>query len=62
MSQPVNRRTFLTHTAAVGAGITILKSGVLKAGVSPVEEPPMAGPRGPGTGGSIPFAGPPGSP
>src|SRR3972149_7054404 len=38
MSQPVNRRTFLTQTAAVGAGITILKSGILKAGNSPNEK------------------------
>jgi predicted dehydrogenase len=38
MSQPVNRRTFLSHTAAVGAGFTILKSGILKAGNSPNEK------------------------
>jgi predicted dehydrogenase len=38
MSQPVNRRTFLSQTAAVGAGFTILKSGILKAGNSPNEK------------------------
>ena len=38
MSQQVNRRTFLTQTAAVGAGITILKSGILQAGNSPNEK------------------------
>src|SRR5512142_1309144 len=35
MKEQVNRRTFLTHTAAFGAGVTILKSGILKAGNSP---------------------------
>jgi hypothetical protein len=35
MSQHVNRRTFLTRTAAFGAGVTVLKSGILKAGNSP---------------------------
>ena len=38
MSQQVNRRTFLTHAAALGAGVTILKSGILKAGNSPNEK------------------------
>ncbi|MBP7051369.1 MAG: Gfo/Idh/MocA family oxidoreductase [Phycisphaerae bacterium] len=38
MSQHVNRRTFLTHTAALGAGITILQSGILRAGNSPNEK------------------------
>jgi hypothetical protein len=38
MSQQVNRRTFLTHTAAVGAGLTIIKSGILQAGNSPNEK------------------------
>ena len=35
MSQRVNRRTFLKQSAAIGAGVTILKSGILKAGNSP---------------------------
>ena len=38
MSQQVNRRTFLTQTAVLGAGVTILKSGILKAGNSPNEK------------------------
>ncbi len=38
MSQHLNRRAFLTHTAALGAGVTILKSGILKAGNSPNEK------------------------
>ena len=35
MKEKVNRRTFLKHSAAIGAGVTILKSGILKAGNSP---------------------------
>jgi len=35
MKEQVNRRTFLTHTAALGTGVTILKSGILQAGNSP---------------------------
>ncbi len=35
MKEKVNRRTFLKHSAALGAGITLLKSGILKAGNSP---------------------------
>ena len=38
MSRPVHRRTFLRQTAAVGAGFTILKSGLLQAGNSPNEK------------------------
>ena len=38
MKEQVNRRTFLTQTAALGAGITILKSGILQAGKSPNEK------------------------
>jgi predicted dehydrogenase len=38
MKEPVNRRTFLTQTAALGAGFTILKSGILQAGNSPNEK------------------------
>jgi predicted dehydrogenase len=38
MSQHVNRRTFLKHSAALGTGVTILKSGILKAGNSPNEK------------------------
>ena len=38
MSQSVNRRTFLQQSAAIGAGVTILKSGLLKAGNSPNEK------------------------
>ncbi|MGE5297274.1 MAG: Gfo/Idh/MocA family protein, partial [Solirubrobacterales bacterium] len=34
----MNRRAFLTHTAAFGAGVTILKSGILMAGNSPNEK------------------------
>ncbi len=34
----MNRRTFLAHTAAMGAGVTVLKSGILKAGNSPNEK------------------------
>ena len=35
MNTQVDRRTFLKTSAAFGAGITILKSGVLRAGNSP---------------------------
>ena len=38
MKEKVNRRTFLKHSAVLGAGITILKSGILKAGNSPNEK------------------------
>jgi hypothetical protein len=38
MTETVNRRTFLKHGAVLGAGITILKSGILKAGNSPNEK------------------------
>jgi predicted dehydrogenase len=34
----MNRRTFLKQSTALGAGITILKSGILKAGNSPNEK------------------------
>jgi len=34
----MNRRTFLKQSTAVGAGLTILKSGILKAGNSPNEK------------------------
>ena len=37
MKERLNRRTFLKHSAAVGAGITILRSGILRAGHSPNE-------------------------
>jgi predicted dehydrogenase len=38
MRETVNRRTFLKHGAVLGAGITLLKSGILKAGNSPNEK------------------------
>lgn len=38
MSHQMKRRAFLKNTAAVGAGLTILKSGILKAGQSPNEK------------------------
>ncbi len=38
MKKTLNRRTFLKHSAVLGAGITILKSGILKAGNSPNEK------------------------
>jgi predicted dehydrogenase len=38
MKEQVNRRTFLKHSAALGAGITILKSGIVRAGNSPNEK------------------------
>ena len=38
MNEQVDRRRFLKHSAALGAGITILNSGILKAGNSPNEK------------------------
>jgi predicted dehydrogenase len=38
MSQKIKRRTFLKNSAAAGIGLTILKSGILKAGQSPNEK------------------------
>jgi len=38
MSHQIERRTFLKNSAAVGAGLMILKSGILKAGQSPNEK------------------------
>ncbi|HUS72190.1 MAG TPA: Gfo/Idh/MocA family oxidoreductase, partial [Sedimentisphaerales bacterium] len=38
MNSKLNRRTFLKQSTVVGAGLTILKSGVLKAGNSPNEK------------------------
>ena len=38
MKERLNRRIFLKHSAAVGAGITILRSGILRAGHSPNEK------------------------
>ena len=38
MDQQVDRRSFLQHGAAFGAGVTILKSGILRAGNSPNEK------------------------
>jgi len=38
MKEKLNRRTFLKHSAALGAGVTVLKSGILKAGSSPNEK------------------------
>jgi predicted dehydrogenase len=38
MSQQIKRRTFLKSSAAAGAGLIILKSGILKAGQSPNEK------------------------
>ena len=35
MNNQINRRTFLKQSASIGAGLTIVKSGVLKAGQSP---------------------------
>jgi len=35
MKEKVDRRTFLKHSAVLGAGVTILKSGILRAGNSP---------------------------
>ncbi len=52
MKDRLNRRTFLKHSAAVGAGLTILKSGILRAGHSPNEKLNIAviGVRGRGGG------------
>ena len=52
MSDHVNRRTFLQRSAAFGAGVTILKSGILRAGNSPNEKLNIAviGVRGRGGG------------
>jgi predicted dehydrogenase len=38
MSHKIKRRTFLKNSAAAGIGLTILKSGILKAGQSPNEK------------------------
>jgi len=38
MKETINRRTFLKHSAVLGAGVTILQSSVLKAGNSPNEK------------------------
>jgi len=38
MKEPMHRRTFLKHSAALGTGLTILNSGILKAGNSPNEK------------------------
>ena len=38
MNSKLNRRTFLKQSTVVGAGLTILKSGILKAGNSPNEK------------------------
>ena len=38
MNAPIDRRTFLRTGAAMGAGITVLKSGILRAGNSPNEK------------------------
>ncbi|MBN2132791.1 MAG: Gfo/Idh/MocA family oxidoreductase, partial [Sedimentisphaerales bacterium] len=38
MKEPIHRRTFLKHSAALGTGLTILNSGILKAGNSPNEK------------------------
>ncbi len=38
MSSQIKRRTFLKNSAAVGAGLVVLKSGILKAGQSPNEK------------------------
>jgi len=38
MNHRIERRTFLKSSAAVGAGLVILKSGILKAGQSPNEK------------------------
>ncbi|MEN6577816.1 MAG: Gfo/Idh/MocA family oxidoreductase [Phycisphaerales bacterium] len=43
MKETVNRRTFLKQSAVLGAGVTILKSGILKAGNSPNEKLNIAG-------------------
>jgi predicted dehydrogenase len=38
MSSQIKRRTFLKNSAAIGAGLVVLKSGILKAGQSPNEK------------------------
>lgn len=38
MNLKMKRRTFLKQSAAIGAGLTVLKSGILKAGNSPNEK------------------------
>ncbi|MBN1845530.1 MAG: Gfo/Idh/MocA family oxidoreductase [Sedimentisphaerales bacterium] len=38
MNSQINRRSFLKHSAAMGSGITLLKSGILRAGNSPNEK------------------------
>jgi len=38
MNPQINRRTFLKQSAVIGAGVTVLKSGILKAGRSPSEK------------------------
>jgi predicted dehydrogenase len=38
MNPQINRRTFLKRSAIIGAGVTVLKSGILKAGRSPSEK------------------------
>ena len=38
MNDQMKRRTFLKSSAAAGAGLMILKSGILKAGQSPNEK------------------------
>jgi predicted dehydrogenase len=38
MREKINRRAFLKHSAVLGTGITVLKSGLLKAGNSPNEK------------------------
>jgi predicted dehydrogenase len=43
MREQVNRRAFLKHSAVLGAGVTILKSGILRAGNSPNEKLNIAG-------------------
>ena len=35
MKNKIDRRRFLKQSASIGAGLTIVKSGVLKAGQSP---------------------------
>ncbi|MHC4701828.1 MAG: twin-arginine translocation signal domain-containing protein, partial [Planctomycetota bacterium] len=38
MKDQIKRRTFLKNSAAVGAGLVVLKSGILRAGNSPNEK------------------------